>query len=213
MGLIMEKRIKIYNIIAAVVIFFGLPILFWLLGDFPSRNALKNGISLLTIFAFCMMLAQFYLARSNKNILAAHKMSKVLKYHKYIGYIFISILIIHPFLIVVPKYFDSGLDPIDAFVMIITTFESSGIILGITAWILMLIIGVTSFYRKKLFLAYPNWRYFHGILSIVFIIISSWHAIELGRHINLPMSIFIIILAGIGVLLLLKTYFLEPQNK
>ncbi|MRT93524.1 ferric reductase-like transmembrane domain-containing protein [Ancylomarina sp. 16SWW S1-10-2] len=208
----MENRIRLYNGIAAAAIFLGLPILFFVLGDFPERSILKNGLSLLTIIAFCMMLAQFYLARSNKNILKAHKMGKIVKYHKFIGYTFIAILFFHPFLIMLPRYFEAGVDPIDAFTTIITTFDSTGVILGIIAWCLMLVIGISSLIRNNMGMTYKTWRVFHGILSIAFLVIASWHVIDLGRHINSSMTIYIIILAGIGILLLLKTYFIKSSK-
>ncbi|WP_096433713.1 ferric reductase-like transmembrane domain-containing protein [Labilibaculum antarcticum] len=208
----MEKRIKKINIIAAVFIFLGLPILFLGLGNYPARSILKEGISLLTIIAFCMMLAQFYLARSNKNILKDHKMSKVLKLHKYLGYVFVSILLIHPFLLVLPRYFESGVEPIDAFFTIITSLNSTGIVLGIIAWCLMLILGVSSIFRNRLGMNYKTWRVFHGILSIAFIATAAWHIIDLGRHIHSAMFIFIIVLSGIGIFLLLKTYLLKKSE-
>lgn len=212
MGVIMEKRIRRYNIIVAIAIFLGLPILFWAIGDFPRRSDLKEIISVVTILAFCMMIAQFYLARSNKNILKSHRMSKVVKYHKYIGYTFISILFVHPFLIVVPRYFESGVDPIDAFTCIITSFNSTGVVVGIIAWCLMLVIGITSLLRNHIGMTYKTWRIFHGILSISFLIIAAWHVIDLGRHINSSMKIYIIALAGLGVLLLLKTYLFKSSK-
>jgi len=45
-------RIKIYNRIAAVLVFIGLPILFWALGDVPKRIVLKEALSILTLVAF-----------------------------------------------------------------------------------------------------------------------------------------------------------------
>lgn len=209
----MENKIKIYNRIAAILIFIGLPILFWALGDVPKRSSLKETLSIITLIAFSMMLAQFYLARSNRQVLKEHKMSKVVKWHKAIGYIFVSILLIHPFLIVVPRYFESGIDPKDAFVTLITTFDSLGVILGMIAWVLMLLIGLTSMFRNQLPMSYKTWRVFHGILSIAFITLATWHAIDLGRHTDKAMSIFMLIMAAGGVLLLLKTYFIKTPKK
>ena len=208
----MEKQLRKYNIILAIAVFIGLPILFWALGDFPRRSSFKEFLSVITLLSFSLMIGQFFLARSNKKILKAHKMSQVLKYHKYIGYIFISILLVHPFLIVIPRYFESGVEPMDAFITIITSFNSTGIVLGIIAWFCMLILGLTSYFRNHLGLKYKTWRITHGILSIVFISIALAHVIDLGRHSNSVFSIFFIILAGIGILLLLRTYFFKPSG-
>lgn len=209
----MENKIRIYNRVAAILVFIGLPILFWALGDIPRRTNLKEAISIVTLVAFSLMLGQFFLARSNRNMLKGHKMSRVFKWHKVIGYIFVSVLLVHPFLIVVPRYFESGINPKDAFVTLITTFDSFGVIMGMIAWCLMLVIGLTSMFRNQLPMSYKTWRVFHGILSIAFITLATWHAINLGRHTDNAMSVFMIIMAVGGVLLLLKTYFIKIFQK
>jgi len=200
-------RIKIYNRIAAVLVFIGLPILFWALGDVPKRIVLKEALSILTLVAFSLMLMQFYLARSNRKILKEHKMSRVVKWHKVVGYIFVPVLLLHPFFIVLPRYFESGIEPKDALQTMLTSFESLGVVLGMIAWVLMLLIGLTSMFRKLLPFSYKTWRIIHGVLSIAFVIVATWHALNLGRHTDNAMSVYILIAAGVGVLLLLKTYF------
>ena len=209
----MEKRIKKYNIFCAILVFIGIPILIYTLGDTPRRTVLKESISILTILAFFMMLGQFYLARSNRTILKVHKMVRVVKLHKIIGYIFVSILLLHPILIIVPRYYESGIDPKEAFITMLTTLDSIGLMLGIIAWCLMLILGITSIFRNKLGIKYTTWRIFHGILSILFIVFATWHAIDLGRHTDKYMSLFMIIVASVGVLLLLNTYFFKSKKR
>ena len=97
----------------------------------------------------------------------------------------------------------------DAFITLITTFSSTGVILGMFAWALILIIGLTSLLRNKLPLSYKACRIVHGVLSILFISLASWHVTNMGRHMDMAMSVLVIILAGIAVLLLSKTYFLK----
>lgn len=205
----MEKKIQIYNTIAAILIFVCFPLLLWAVGDFPRRTLLKELVSLLSIIAFYLMLGQFFLARSNRNILKEYKMSGILKVHKFIGYFFIAALLFHPFLIVFPRYFESGISPVDAFVTIISNYDKTGVLLGMIAYFLMLILGLTSIFRKRLNLKYTTWRFFHGFLSMAFIIVAVWHVLTQGRHMNLPMSVYIITLAAVGVGLLLRTYLFE----
>lgn len=202
----MKKCIAFY----LVSVFILLPLFFWAVGDFSQRTLLKEIISVTTLLAFFLMLGQFYLAKSNRGMLKDYKMADVLKIHKIIGYIFIGVLIIHPFLIISPRYFEAGIEPMEALITILTTFNSTGIILGMIAWSLILILGISAIFRNKLGMKYKSWRLLHGILSICFIFIASWHAISLGRHINFPMTILIIILAAGGIALLLKTYFINP---
>ena len=209
----MKELIHKYNLIPKTIIFIGFPILFWALGDFPRRTTLKETISIITLLAFSLMVGQFFLTRGYRAIHKELKMSNLNKIHKAIGYIFTFVLFIHPFLIVVPRYFESGVEPLDAFWTIITSFNSLGIVLGMIAWVLMLIIGITSIIRNKLSMSYKTWRIIHGILSILFIATAAWHATDLGRHTNLATSIFLITITSGGVLLLLRTYFLRTTIK
>lgn len=210
----MKEFINKYNLITKIIVFVGLPILLWSLGDFPRRTLLKESISMLTILAFSLLIGQFFLTRGYRNIHNELKMSNLVKAHKFIGYIFIPILFIHPFLIVLPRYFESGVEPLEAFWTIVTSFNSTGVILGLTAWTLMLMIGITSLLRNKLSLNYKTWRILHGVLSISFLAIATWHVIELGRHSDLAMSIFYVIISAGGIMLLFNTYFLNNfQNR
>lgn len=202
----MENRIKIYNRIALLGVFVAIPIFFYLFGDFPRRTLLKEIISLLTILAFFVLLMQFFLSRANKKLLKVHKMGRVIKWHKVLGYVFTSILILHPFLVVFPKYFETGIGFKAAFSELITNFNQLGLLLGLLAWGLMIIIGIMSFFRDKLFQHYKTWRVFHGINSILFIAMASYHVIDMGRHINKPMIWLIGILSIMAISLLLKTY-------
>lgn len=143
-------------------------------------------------------------------MMAGLKRAWINKLHKVIGYTFVGLLLFHPFLIVVPRYFEAGVEPQEAFLTILGTYNTKGVMLGIIAWTLMLLLGLTSLFRDKIGMTYKTWRVFHGILSMIFIGLASWHAIDLGRHTDVAMSVFILILAGGGIILLLKTYLLKP---
>lgn len=199
-------------LIPAAAIFVGLPLLLWALGDFPRRTVLKESLCLLFILAFCQMIGQFFLARSNKSVVKSLKMSTVMKLHKIIGYICVGVFLFHPFLLVVPRYFEAGVAPREAFTTIITTLDSPGVVLGIIAWCLLLLLGILSLVRSRLPLKYTTWRISHGILAMVLLAVATWHVLDLGRHSNLAMSMTFIILAVSGELLLLKTYILKPAE-
>ncbi len=205
--------IKKYNYITFVTVFIGLPILLFALGDFPPRVFLKNVISLITLLAFCLILGQFFLSRTNNLTKKIHKYKHVIRVHKAIGYFSITLFMFHPFLIVLPRYFEGGVDPLDAFIKMITAFESFGIILGLISWGLMLLIGLTALFRDRLDVSYKRWRVIHGLLSLVFIIIATWHSVDLGRHSNTSVSLFFIIMATVGSLMLLRLYIFSNKKK
>jgi len=209
----MNEKVKNNSLILQIIILNSIPILFWISGDFPNRTVLKEFLSILFILSFCMMLGLFYLNHINTIFIKNVKMSKTLKFHKFIGYFCVSVFLLHPFLIVVPRFFESGVTPLEAFITIITTINNSGIVVGIIAWCLILIMGITSFYRNEIPIKDHTWKKVHGILSILFIILAAWHVIDLGRHANWAISGFIIILAISGVWPILRNYILDQSNK
>ena len=199
-------------LIRAVVVFFGIPLFILALGDFPRRSLLKESLSIMTILAFCGMIGLFFMARTNRYALKDLTTSSLMKIHKVIGYICVTVLLFHPVFIVVPRFFESGVTPVDAFITIITTLNQ-GVVLGMMAWCLMLILGISALARNKLPMEYKTWRIFHGIVAILFISVAAWHVINLGRHSSLAMSIFITLLATCGVWLTGKQYLLKTLKK
>jgi len=139
-------------------------------------------------------------------------MVHVVKWHKVLGYVFLSILLLHPFLIVLPRYFEAGITPEDAFSELLANFNQQGLMLGLTTWILMIIIGLTSLLRNNLPFTYKTWRVIHGYLSIAFIVTASLHVVNMGRHINNPMAWLIAVLSISGVAMLLKTYIVKSVS-
>lgn len=197
--------------------FIGLPLLLYVQGEAPVRSWLKEGLSVLTILAFTLMLMQYFLARSNETLLRLFKGPSVQKVHKYIAYSAISILALHPFLIVLPRYFEAGIKPWDAFWIMVTNVNSLGVVLGLIAWAAMISLGITAYARTNLMRRFKNryrgWRAFHAFLAVSFTVVAIWHAIELGRHTDLAMSSFFLVIATLGVGMLAGLYRPERTRK
>lgn len=213
----MKLTAQTYAIISAIAIFVGLPLLLYALGDAPRRTYLKEGVSLLTLLAFTMMLGQFFLARGNETLLSLFKPPQIQKVHKVIAYSAISVIFVHPVLIVLPRYFEGGIKPWDAFVTMVTDFGNLGIVLGLIAWVVMLVLGITVYFRRKMIphfkLKYRGWRYFHGGLAVIFTVLGLWHSIALGRHTDIAMSAFFVTLAVLGFAMLAHMYWEQSMAK
>ncbi len=76
-------------------------------------------------------------------------MSRIVRLHKWMGYTGVSLLLLHPFFLIMPKFFEAGVAPAEALVTILTT-TNQGVILGILAWSLILILGLTALTRNRL---------------------------------------------------------------
>ena len=206
----MNEKFKNNFYYQLVIIFVGLPLFIWAAETLPSRTLLKESLSVLTILAFSQMIGLFYMSRINGSAVKMTRYSQLIKWHRGIGYSAVIILILHPFLLVLPRFFEAGIDPQEALVTLLTTVNRQGVVLGLIAWCLLLTLGITSLVRKRLPISYKTWRVIHGILTMLLIVSAAWHAIDLGRHSSPAMSVFIVLLAAGGVLLLLKKL---PSNK
>ena len=194
----MNTNTKFLHIVLYLAIFIILPSIFFILVQIPKRTILKDFLSIITVLAFFIVLGQFYLSRMNEELKDTFKAVEMIKVHKILGYIVLPILILHPFLIVVPRFFEASPNPFDSFIKMITTLDSLSIILGVIAWVLMMALGLTPIFRNKLNMTYKSWKILHGFLSVIFIIFVSWHAIETGRHMSIAMSILLILITSIA---------------
>lgn len=179
------------------------PLALFYFGNFYSKGVLMDVVSICTILGFSLLISQFFTTRINVGLVQNLKMKKVLSIHKFIGYFFITLLLFHPLFIVIPKFFDNTITPYDAFIRMITTFSSRGVILGIIAYISMVLLILTSLFRDYLGLKYKTWRMLHGILTLVFVALATFHAISLGKHMNTSFEVYYITIAAVGVLFLI----------
>jgi predicted ferric reductase len=193
------------------LILIGLPVIFYTLGDFPQRSFLKESISLITILAFSLALGLLFLNQKGKFLLQV-KTGTMVNIHRIVGYTIVLLFMIHPFLIVVPRYFESGVDPLDALSTLLTTFNQTGVILGMISWILLMIIGLTSYFRYQLPLSYNTWRVLHGNLSLCFILTAASHAVLQGRHASTALSFFLIFIGLSGVGLIVNGYIFDSKH-
>lgn len=179
--------------------FIGMPLIIWSLGNSPQRTLLKESLSVVTILAFSLMIGLLFLTRTNS--LAAGKVAfgKVIKLHKVVGYAAVPVLLLHPLFLVLPRFFEAGVAPGEAFRTIITTFTSPGIIFGLITWSLLLTLGITSLLRKKLPLSYLTWRSIHYLLALLCLLSGTLHVLNLGRHADLLMTGFIVLVSAGGI--------------
>jgi len=200
MGVTMNTSMKNNFLWYAVAAFSGIPLLVWGLDEFPARSLLKESLSALTILIFFQMIGLLYWSRTNRYAVSGLGARRLVHFHKIIGYACMAVMLVHPVLLVTPRWFEAGVTPGRTLVTILTTFHT-GVILGIIAWGLMLLIGITALFRDRLPLNYKTWRTVHGILAVLFAGVAAWHAIDLGRHSTSAMSFWIAFLTLSGAML------------
>ena len=91
------------RLIAAALILVLPPLALLAMGDYPRRSLLKETSSMLTLAAFFLMLGQFLLVRGVRFVTEGIRFSRLLSLHKITGYSVVSLLLAHPFMIVLPR--------------------------------------------------------------------------------------------------------------
>ena len=210
----MAEYIKNNLKLQLLAVFIGLPLAIWTVGSFPQRTVLKESLSVITILAFSLMIGLLYLTRENRSAVQKASFRKVIALHKVVGYAAVPVLLLHPLFLVLPRFFEAGVAPGEALYTIITTVTSPGVILGLTAWSLLLTLGITSLLRKNLPLSYQTWRAVHYVLALLGMLSAIFHVINLGRHTDLIMTGFIVILSAGGIYQTTKkTFSRETQGE
>ncbi|APY11925.1 hypothetical protein BWZ22_12110 [Seonamhaeicola sp. S2-3] len=209
----MKTKSYIVKLLVLIFTFVIVPLIFYFTGNFPRRSTLMETFSILTILSFSLLLSQFFTTRLNYKLMKQIRMVNVVAIHRFIGYTFISVILLHPFFIIIPKFFDNGVTPIDAFVRLITTFSSTGVILGLIAYTTMLVLMITAFFRFKLHLKYKTWRKLHGYLTLLFVSVATWHVVNIGRHSNTSFTVYYVLMVVIGVFYLMRTYLTKTVKK
>ncbi len=208
----MQNTSKHSTLFGVLFIFMGLPTLFWFLGEYPFRSFLKDSLGLATLLALYLLYLQFFLSGIPKTPLESYRFKTIIRIHKYIGYVVVLFFMLHPFFIVLPRFFEAGLLPQDALIKLLTTFETQGEIVGLIAYLLIFFLGATSLFRHKLGMKYRSWKLLHGITSLLFIFLASWHAIDMGRHINDAQTLWIVLVASTASWMLLQSYRREDER-
>jgi len=209
----MKIKGHIIKFSALIFTFIAVPLFLYFSGNFERRNTLMETLSVVTILAFSLLLSQFFTSRLNYKLMKQIRMVNVVAIHRFIGYVFISVILLHPFFIIVPKFFDDGVTPSDAFIRLIATYNTTGIIFGLIAYAILLILMVTAFFRFKMHLHYRTWRGLHGYLTLLFVIASTWHVIDMGRHSNSSFTLFYLLVVATGIYYVLRKYLFKKTAK
>ena len=99
------------RLMAAALMLILPPLVLLALGDYPRRSLLKEALSMLALAAFFLMLGQFLLERGARFVTEGVRFSRVLSLHRLIGYSVVCLLLVHPFMIVLPRFLEGGISP------------------------------------------------------------------------------------------------------
>lgn len=168
-------------------------------------------VVLLSIVGFSMMLFQFALTARVDALAGRTGVDNIMRVHtrfgEYLGYL----ILLHPFLIVLPRFIVAPSFALGDVWDLFTQPETST---GMYAWSLMLVWVLMAVFKEKTGLSYEAWRYTHSAGFVAIIILATHHAVTIGRHgrYNAWFDVMWIVLCTFAVALVLYIYLIRPRS-
>ena len=176
------------------LVFVGAPLLLASSQDVPARSIYQTVVLLTSLAAFGLTLGVFWLTQLTARNVVKAKLSKMMAWHKTIGYVVCLALMVHPILMIARRFWVVESNPIENFKLML---GSPLLWPGIAAWILLMVILVSAFFRH--YFTASTFRKLHGWLAICFVGLAAWHVIAMGRHSDLILSMTWGLLAAVAV--------------
>lgn len=186
-----------------------LPYLWSLTQDLEYRGVYETIIVALSIAGLTALFAQFLLAGRLQSVTQYTGIDNGMRIHRKAGELVALFFLLHPFLIVLPRFWLAPQLAIDDLWLMLTSAESAT---GVYAWAIMSIWVILAMFRDRLPITYETWRISHGLGLVAVAILATWHAVTVGRHgVYEPWFDYMwIAMCTIAVGSLAYTYFVRP---
>jgi len=200
---------------ALMVVYFCIALIPYGLG-FTSEHVSYRGwftelVTMLSMGGFSMMLGQFLLSGRMGSLSSKTGVDNGMLLHRKVGEYLALLFFLHPFLIVLPRFWISSNFAVDD---MLSLFTEDLTLNGFYAWALMIVWVLMSMFKDKIGMPYEAWRITHGIGAIVIVILATDHVITIGRHGHYEewFDWFWIALCAGAVSTLVYTYFVRPRT-
>lgn len=136
-------------------------------------------LSLVNLVAMMAFFVQFPLGSRIKQLPLFANIDWSMARHKQVGKWLGVIFLLHPILILAPRFavsFNDGL------ISVREAIAAPQLLTGIMAWLLMMVWVLLSIYKDKLPMRYEAWRLTHLIGFIAITVLATLHITSVGRH-------------------------------
>ncbi|MDX1716945.1 MAG: ferredoxin reductase family protein [Anderseniella sp.] len=172
----------------------------------PVQDELATGLGMV---AFSILLSEFVLSGRFKIISARMGMDVIMRVHQLAARAALLFVLVHPFLYATPML--NHPRPWDESGQLTLGLDVTTALTGITGWVLVLIIVLTSIWRDQLPFRYETWRLLHGVGAVMMAVAVTHHTLASGRYSADPLLAgFWAVLLAVALGSLVKTYLLTP---
>ncbi len=176
------------------------------MADQGTYAAVLTTINVLAMMAFYM---QFPLVSRLKTIGLFANIDWNISHHKRIGLWLGIIFLLHPVLIIAPRFMVSFSDGMHSLISVITAPQ---MLTGMIAWVGMIAWILVAIFKDKLSISYETWRLTHMLGLVSIMILATLHVTSVGSHGQFQASFNSIwwALCSASVAMVLYNYFIKP---
>jgi predicted ferric reductase len=147
--------------------------------DMQEKTFYAAFISLFNTLAMMMFYIQFPLAGRLKRIALFANIDWGMSQHKKMGKWLGIIFLIHPILIIAPRFLVSFTDGMRSLIAIITAPQ---MLTGIIAWVGLMVWVLLAVFKNRLNIRYEVWRFIHMLGFVTIAILATMHITSVGSH-------------------------------
>ena len=147
--------------------------------DMDGKTVYAMILTIINMLAMMAFFIQFPLASRLKQLSLFLNIDWSISRHKKIGKWLGIIFLLHPILIIAPRFLMSTGDGITSLIEIIAAPQ---MLTGLIAWVLLIVWVLLSIYKEKLPIRYETWRLTHLLGFIAIAIFATLHITTVGSH-------------------------------
>lgn len=177
--------------------------------DMADKTLYATILATINTLAMMAFYLQFALGSRLKKIDLFANIDWNMSNHKRIGQLLGVLIILHPILILAPRFLVSFNDGMHS---LISTITAPQMLTGIIAWVGMIVWILIAMFKDKLKISYEAWRLSHVLGFVVIAILATLHITSVGSHGQFDNNFNIIwwALCAASVGVVLYNHFIKP---
>lgn len=185
------------------------PFLFTFALNMEDKGPYASALTAMNTLAMMAFYLQFPLGSRLKQIPLFANIDWNITHHKKIGQWIGIIILLHPILILAPRFLVSFEDGMHSLRSVLTAPQ---MLTGIIAWVGLILWILTAIFRQQLRLSYELWRFTHMLGFVAIAILATLHVMSVGSHGQFDETFNLVwwILGYLSVSMVLYNYIVKP---
>lgn len=147
--------------------------------EMDHKGTYLTALSALNLIAMMAFFIQFPLGSRLKQISLFANIDWNMAKHKRVGQWVGAFFLLHPLLIVAPRFVQSYEDGLFSLTEVITAPK---MLTGVIAWVIMVLWTLMAIFKNKLKMSYEVWRFTHLVGFVIIAILATLHITSVGSH-------------------------------